>query len=152
MKSFAKTFLLLTTLTFAYNCYSQKQTSVTIKNSFVKTLLKDKWISDRILGLDPNTETYKLTKYNPKGKFVGNITQFVDSVNFKSEYTAWCGNDYFTHVSGKYHFLDTDKIVVLVETVTYTGDWTRPTEHREPKQLTFTISIDGDTLILTKQE
>ena len=151
MKSFAKTFLLLTSMTFVYSCYCQTQSTDTIKNSFKEILLKDKWVTDHILGLDPKTETYKLTKYNPKGKFAGNITQFLDSSTFHSEYAAWCGNDTFTDVSGKFKFIDNDKITITVETVSYSGEWTKPTEHRETKYLTFKISITGDTIMLTKQ-
>ena len=152
MKSLTRTFLLLTAITFAYNCFCQTQSTDTINNTFKEILLKDKWVTDHILGLDPKTEIYKLTKYNPKGKFAGNITQFVDSVNFHSEYAAWCGNDYFTDVSGKYKFIDKDKISITVETVSYSGEWSKPTEHREIKYLTFAISIVGETILLTKKE
>jgi hypothetical protein len=137
---------------FAYNCHCQTRSTDLIKDSFKENLLKDKWVTDHILGLDPKTEIYKLTKYNPKGKFAGNITQFIDSLNFRSEYVAWCGNDYFTNVSGKYKFLDKDKISIAAETVSYSGEWTKPTEHREIKYLTFVISIDGETILLTKEE
>ena len=152
MKPFVKTFLLLTAMIFGFNCYSQTQGTEAINNNFREILLKDKWVTDHILGLDPKTETYKLTKYNSKGKFAGNITQFLDSSTFHSGYTAWCGNDYFTDVTGKFKFLDNDKITITVETVSYSGEWTKPTEHRETKYLTFTISIVGGIIILTKQE
>lgn len=137
---------------FGFNCYSQTQGTEVINNNFREILLKDKWITDHILGLDPKTETYKLTKYNPKGKFAGNITQFLGSSTFHSEYTAWCGNDNFTDVSGKFKFLGNDNITITVETVSYSGEWTKPTEHRETKYLTFKISNTGDIIMLTKQE
>jgi len=152
MKSFGKTFLLMTAITLSYNCYCQTQSIDTLRNNYKKILLKDKWVTNHILGLDPKTETYKLTKYNPKDKFAGNITQFVDSINFDSKYTARCGNDYFTDVSGKYKFLDSNKITITVETVSYSGEWTKPTEYRETNYLTYIISIENDTVILTKHE
>ncbi len=152
MKSLPGKFLLLTAMVFGYNSYCQPHSTDTVKNSSKDILLKDKWVTDHILGLDPQTKTYKLTKYNPKGKFAGNITQFLDSVNYHSEYVAWCGNDYFTDVSGKYKFLEKDKISIVVEKVSYSGEWTKPTEYRETKYLTFVISIVCDTIFLTKQE
>ena len=93
-----------------------------------------------------------MTKFYSKGIFVGNITQFLDSLTFKSEYTAWCGTDFFTEVFGKFKFLENDKIAINVEKVSYSGVRKKPTEYRETKYLTFNISIVGDTLILTKQE
>ena len=152
MKLPGKTLLLLTAMAFTDNCYCQAQSINTLNNSCREILLKDKWVTDQILGLDPATETYKLTRYNPEGRFAGNTIQFLDSVNFHSEYAAWCGNDYFTDVSGKYKFLQPNKITITVERVTYSGEWTKPTEFREIKYLTYVISIEGDTIILTKQD
>jgi hypothetical protein len=152
MKSCTRTFLLLIAITCAYNCYSQAQPIDAMKNSFRELLLEDKWVTDHILGLDPKIKTYKLTKFNTKGKFAGNITQFSDRSTFHSAYTAWCGNDYFTDVSGKFNFLDNDKIAITVETVTCSGEWTKPAEHRETQYLTFKISITDDTIILTMKK
>ncbi|WP_268846970.1 hypothetical protein [Flavobacterium aestivum] len=148
MKSLVRTFILMAAMTFTYNCYCQTLPTDTVK----ETLLKNGWKTDHILGLDPNTETYKLTKYNPQEIFAGNLTQFLDNSTFHSQYTAWCGNDNFTNVFGKYKFLDKDKIAIAVDTVTYSGGWTKPTEHRKSNYSTFTISIVKDTLILTRQK
>lgn len=152
MKSLVRTSILLAAMTFTYNCYCQTQLTDTVKNSFNETLLKNGWITDHIIGLDPNTKTYKLTKYNPKEMFAGNLTQFLDNSTFHSQYTAWCGNDNFTDVFGKYRFIDKDRIVIVVETVSYSGEWIKPTEHRQTNYLTFTISIAKDALILTRQK
>jgi hypothetical protein len=92
-----------------------------------------------------------MAKYKPKGKFAGNITK-LDSLNFHSRYVAWCINDKFTNVSGKYKFLESNKITITVETVSYSGTWTKPIEFRETNYLTYRISIAGDAVILTKQE
>jgi hypothetical protein len=152
MKSLVRTFILLAAMTLTYNCYCQTRPTDTVQNSFNETLLKNGWITDNILGLDPNTKTYKLTKYNPKEAFAGNLTHFLDNSTFHSQYTAWCGNDNFTDVFGKYRFIDKDRIVIIVETVSYSGAWTKPTEHRQTNYLTFTISIAKDALILTRQK
>ena len=152
MKSFASIILLLTAMTFACSCYGQTNSTDTLQNSIGENLLKNAWVTDHIFGLDPKIETYKLTRYRTRGKFAGNITQFLDSLTFKSEYTAWCGTDYFTQVFGKFKFLDNDKITITVETVSYSGVWKKPTEHRKTDYLTFGISVEGDSIILTKQE
>lgn len=66
-------------------------------------------------------------------------------------YTAPCGNDYFTTVLGKYKFFDKDKLSIAVDSVTYHGEWNKPTERRKFIDLTYSISKINDTIILTKQ-
>lgn len=151
MNLIARTLFILVTITLAFNCYSQSQLTDTRKNDFKVLLLKDKWLTDNILGLDTNIKTYKLFKFDSMMPFVGNHTEFLDSSTFKSRYFAWCGNDFFTDVSGKFKFLDDNKIAITVETVYYSGEWAKPTEHRQTKYLAFKISINADTLQLTKQ-
>jgi hypothetical protein len=128
------------------------QITNTIKIDFKEILLEDKWVTNYIIGLDSITEIYELNKFNQKVKFAGNIIQFTDSVNYISQYTAWCGNDSFTQVYGQYKFLDNNKIAIGVIKVIYSGEWTRPTEHREVKYLIFEISMVGDTIIFTRQK
>ncbi|MFN6946658.1 MAG: hypothetical protein ACK4ND_17045 [Cytophagaceae bacterium] len=143
---------LLTVLMLSNNCFSQTPSQDTVKTDVKGIFLKDTWVTNHILGLDTAIQVYKLTRYTPKGKFAGNITQFSDSLNFQCNYTAWCGNDYFTNVSGKYKFIDKDKIAITVDTVSYRGMWDKPTELRETNYLTFTVSIHGDTIVLTRQK
>jgi hypothetical protein len=140
------TFLLFLPVIFCVKCYGQTQ----VKKDLKEVLVKNEWVTDNILGLDPKTKIYKLTKYHP-GKFAGNLTQFVDSITFHSAYTAPCGNDYFTDVSGQYKFPERNKITITVKEVSYSGEWTKPTEHRKINYLTFAISMVRDTIILTKQ-
>lgn len=149
MRTPATILLLLTILLPAPMSHSQIPSPM--DTSFSEMLVKDKWVSDAIVGLNPRTKTYKLTRYAPKGKFAGNITTFSEDSVFHSHYTSWCGNDYFTTVSGKYKFLDGNKIAIAVETVSYSGEWTKPTEQRKTNYVAFAISIVGDTLVLTRQ-
>ena len=78
----------MTTIAFTNNCYSQEHLKNEVEHSYSEILLKEKWATNYILGLDSNTSTYELTQYKPKGKFAGNITQFLDSSIFHSEYSA----------------------------------------------------------------
>ncbi|WP_165570717.1 hypothetical protein [Chryseobacterium luteum] len=54
-------------------------------------------------------------------------------MNFNSRYTAFCGNDNFTTVAGKYEFFDKDKVSISVDSVTYSEEWKKPTEIRKKK-------------------
>lgn len=118
-----------------------------IKNTLLNTI----WISDFIVGLDVNQEMYKLRDTAVRQrKWAGNIIYFNDSLNFTSGYEAWCGNDNFTTVKGTYQFVDTNKIALIVTSVSYSGDWIKPTEYREGTRLIFLISKTADKLILTK--
>ena len=62
---------------------------------------------------------------------------------FVSKYVSFCGNDYFTIVMRKYKFVDNNKLIISVNTVSYSGEWEKPTEHRKSK--------DKETILLTKQ-
>jgi glucosamine 6-phosphate synthetase-like amidotransferase/phosphosugar isomerase protein len=152
MKLLVKLSLLLPVMMFTYDCYCQTEPIAKVNRSFKEILKSDKWITDNILGLDAKIEKYELTKYHPITKFAGIITQFMESSSFHSEYISWCGTDYFTKASGKYKFLDKDKIAVAVETVSYSGEWEKPKEQRETKYLTYVVSISGDTIFLPKQD
>src|SRR5688572_15048195 len=98
--------------------YTYGQTNE-MQHSTLNFLTNTTWETDLILGLDPEVEIYKLKKYRTPGKFAGNIISFTDSINFVSEYTSWCGNDYFTKVAGQYRFVGKDKIEIVVSTVSY---------------------------------
>lgn len=113
-------------------------------------LTRTVWITDSILGLNPIKEKYKLTKYTTR-KFAGNLTEFDDKLRFTSKYVAPCGNDYFTTVTGSYEFIDNNKIEVIVSTVAYSGEWEKPTEHRTPLKLIYSISKSENELTFIKE-
>lgn len=133
---------------FSYNGKAQEMKNT--KNNCQAELESATWITDQILGLDPNVEQYHLTKYTER-KFAGNLTNFEDKMVFNSSYVAFCGNDDFTTVIGEYEFIDKDKLTISVDSVTYSGEWTKPTEYRKPKKVVFLISKIEETIILTKQ-
>lgn len=119
-------------------------------SSFYKTeLSKGAWKTTQIIGLDTAEPQYILTRITERG-FAGNLISFKDSTCFRSEKVSSCGNDYFTVLDGKYRILDNNKLGILVDSVSYWGEWEKPTEHRKPKLLFFVISKTGNSLILTK--
>lgn len=122
-----------------------------VKANYKEILKQNKWMVNEIVGLDTGTQTYKLIKYEVRTKFAGNQFQLLDSIHFQSDYSSWCGNDYFTDVLGKYTFIDVDKIALTAETITYSGEWDKPEEHRSVNYIHYRISNIGDTLLLTKQ-
>lgn len=144
-------FLAFFVLTFyGVNSFGQASSIAKEEICYEDLLYPNVWCTNAILGLNPTTETYELTKFVP-GLFAGNLTRFLDNGQFRSEFTAWCRNDNFTIVDGKYEFLSIDKLNILVESVTYTGDW-NGSVGREPLYLTYTLSSVGDTIILTRQK
>lgn len=147
-----KTLIFAVLISFAINANAQVQFEDSAYKSFKDVMLSKHWETDRILGLDTAIRTYTFSSYEEAEEeiTVGNITQFVDSVNYHSEYVAWCGNDNFREVFGKYEFIDSNKIRIKVERVVYTGLELKPTEYRKPKYQSFLISIDGDMIVFTK--
>jgi hypothetical protein len=130
-------------------CYGQTKK---VQNPYQKIFQKGQWETDRILGLDPKQKTYTLTKFVQR-KFAGNLTNFLNTSNFTSRYTSFCGNDYFTTVSGTYHFFDSDKVKISAATVTYSGEWkNKPTEKRKTNYIIFKIEKKGNSYIFTKLE
>lgn len=122
------------------------------KNVYKSQLENEVWITDKILGLDPSLLKYNLKKSINQGGFTGNLTSFTNKINYKSKNEALCGNDNFTIVNGKYEFFDKNKIKISVDSITYHGEWEKPTEYRAPNNLIYLISKIGDKIILTKQE
>jgi len=78
------------------------------------------------------------------------LTTFSNKTDYTSEYVAPCGNDYFTTVVGKYKFPGENIISISVNSVTYHGEWKKPTEKIKSEELIFSISKFEDTIIFTK--
>jgi len=140
--------LIIAILFFSFNVKAQETKN--IENIYKAELENGTWITDKILGLNPSIEQYNLTKFIRR-KFAGNLTRFEDKMVFNSEYVAPCGNDYFTTVIGKYEFYDKEKISISVDSVIYSGEWKKPTEHRKSKKIIFLISKVEETIVFTKQ-
>ncbi|MBN8707456.1 MAG: hypothetical protein J0L62_16410 [Bacteroidetes bacterium] len=145
-------FILLFAMILATSCFRQIHSDSRLTHPYKEHLQNHIWVADQLLGLDSNTKTYQLSYGDSLPLLNGNITQFTDSLSFRSDYMMWCGNGDFTGVSGHYNFPDSNIISITVETVTYFGGWKKPTEHREPKILLYSISINRDGVLLTKRE
>jgi len=139
--------LIFMVLLFSIELRGQEMKS--IANIYKTELEKETWITDNILGLSTNVKKYRLTKFIQR-KFAGNLTTFSNKAGYTSEYVAPCGNDNFTTVIGTYKFLDKNKIAISVDSVTFHGEWKRPTEYRKSEELLFSISKFEDTMIFTK--
>ncbi|WP_299435612.1 hypothetical protein [uncultured Aquimarina sp.] len=145
-----KIVLNLNILTIIILFFSSHGKAQEMTNIYKTELESETWITDKILGLDPNIKQYNLTKFIER-KFAGNLTSFGDKMVFNSSYVAPCANDNFTTAIGKYEFFDKEKIIISVDTVTYSGEWKKPTELRKPKKIIFLISKVDETIIFTKQ-
>ncbi|MEW7280390.1 hypothetical protein ABW636_17500 [Aquimarina sp. 2201CG1-2-11] len=139
-------------LTFAIFFFSLSIIGQEMKNTanvYKTELEKGTWITDKILGLDTNVKKYTLAKFTQR-KFAGNLTTFSNKASYTSEYVSHCGNDNFTTVVGKYKFLDQNRIAISVDTVSYHGEWEKPTEYRKPEEFIFTISKSEDAIVFTR--
>jgi hypothetical protein len=140
-------------ISFCIYCKGQSLAIDTTIINYKDSLQSNKWWTDEIVGLDPTKESYELKKQDIKFRRKGgNYLFFTDSVKFISGYSAMCGNDYFTSIDGNYQFIDKNKIMINVHTVSFSGEWKKPTEHREPNNLTFIILSVKGNMILSKQK
>jgi Uri superfamily endonuclease len=86
------------------------------------TLQDTKWKIDYLLCLDETRERYELTAKNDTLEFdYGNFVLFSKNKTFESYYTAWCGNDCFRTVYGKYNIIFDTKLSITVDSVYYSG-------------------------------
>jgi len=152
MKPIVKTFLLFTVLTISLHCFNHKQSLDRKVPNYGELLLNNRWNSELILGLDPTTEIFKLTIDLRQVILGGLITDFYENGEFKSEISSWCGSGNDIKVKGNYKLRGKNKLIVLVKTVEYEGLSERPTEYRQPQNLTYAISLFGGNIILKKQK
>lgn len=145
--------ILMLLLLFSFRALSQEQVKEST-SALEEALMKKEWKIDKILGLDEDVETYTLTPHTwtKHVKFAGNLVQFMAKGVFASQYTSWCGNDYFfTGLSGDYQFLGNDRIAINVKKVNYYGYLDKPEENREMNWMVFSVKQAGDTIIFVKQ-
>ncbi len=108
------------------------------------------WVIDSIFGLNMNIIKYALTKFKDKIKWAGNYIHFMDSSHFKSGYPSWCRNDCFTTVNGQYKFKGENVIEIIIDSIFYDRECTKPTEYLKKNELRFVLLQNTDTLIIKK--
>ena len=120
----------------------------------VNNILKGKTFRTDGIGFEKlERRTYNLSELdkNQDGKhFVyGYFTQFNDST-FQSYYRAPCGNDCFTDVQGKYHYVNDSTINVFVDTISKHGDCLMPENYYKGDFGNYTLSIEKNKIKLSK--
>lgn len=103
------------------------------------------------MGNENNQSEIRLWKDNRKNfvKSAGVSTSFLGET-FGSGNFAPCGNDHFTHVNGKFVLYDKDKVMISVDSVTYSGEDQKATNYKNGKETDYMISRKADTIVLKK--
>ncbi|WP_316797273.1 hypothetical protein [Pedobacter agri] len=125
--------------------------SAPVRNShFKNTLVNKKFVTEKLIGLtndksDYNLKDYGLIDTTMAAEWSGNTIKFVDSLHFVSAYQAWCGNDCFTSVFGRYEFVDSLKVRFYTDSITRSGECEAPTVYgnKPPLDLNLVKSADG---------
>lgn len=141
-------YLILAVLFISCN---KKQRNTSISNLYHQDIINHRFLSDAVLGNGNDILKIKLWKDNRKYyvKSAGVSTSFMTKT-FGSGNFAPCGNDYFIDTNGKFMLYDKDKIMISVDSLTYSGEDKRPTKHKYGEEIDYSISKKGDTIILTK--
>lgn len=102
---------------------------VPAKRYFPNTLANKRFVTDRLFALVRDTSDYSLNPSDSTGAvFTGNVLKFTDTVHFVSTYHAWCGNDCFAKVYGRYYFTDSLKVSFYTDSITRSGECNTVTE------------------------
>nr|WP_162988827.1 hypothetical protein [Pedobacter schmidteae] len=118
---------------------------------FPNLLAHKKYQTENLIGLSPRQADYTLVRYKENmGRWVGNTINFVDNEHFVSAYEAWCGNDCFTTVYGRYYFEDNLTVYFYTDSITYHGDCEAPVKHikSQPPQIQYIVAASADSLQL----
>lgn len=114
-------------------------------------LLGTLWKSNGVPFEDSERDSYTFTRQADDNQFNwGNFIRFDKENQFSSYYSAPCGNDCFTSVTGRYHYLNDTTISITVNSISYSGFCQK--ESKDGFQFTakYEMSIDGDTVYLQK--
>lgn len=120
-------------IAFAFGCdypaRTQNNAVPDVQKHFPNTLINKKFKTEKLIGLTTEKFDYWLTNAEEAGRWVGNTIKFIDTVHFVSAYEAWCGNDCFTSVYGRYYFVDSLKVRFYTDSITRWGECEAPTEY-----------------------
>ena len=130
----------------------------TEKNTIENILTNTEWKIDYLFCYDETIERYSMSVKSDTLEFNwGNFVLFSNNGTFKSYYTAWCGNDCFRTVYGKYKIISETTLSAKVDSATFQGWCTNSysdstwTEYRNSNPISFSISKDANDITLTLQ-
>jgi len=138
----------------SFGCQNKAQKNVNstpVSNTnFTNTLVNKKFVTEKLIGLTHDESDYVLSDYRRvdttmAAEWAGNTIKFIDSIHFVSAYQAWCGNDCFTSVFGRYQFIDSLKVRFITDSITRSGECEAPTVYggKSPLDLYLVKSPDG---------
>jgi len=144
----ASSFIFVVALIIGCQSQPEKQNipAPVVKKHFPNTLANKKFLTEGLIGLTTDKSDYLLNDSAVTVGWVGDIVNFVDSVHFESAYVAWCGNDCFTRVYGRYYFVDSLKVSFYTDSITLSGECEAPTEYtktRPPLNLYLAETPEG---------
>jgi hypothetical protein len=124
-------FALVISLAFACDSPLGKQNNTVpdVQKHIPNTLINKRFKTERLFGLTTEKFDHWLSNAEEVGRWVGNTIKFTDTVHFVSAYEAWCGNDCFTSVYGRYYFVDSLKVRFYTDSITRWGECEGPTEY-----------------------
>jgi len=143
-------YLILLTLTLSCN---SRHTEVHAYTAAENTLSKKRFETEELFGISNQSDDYVLAPHvDSVGMWVGNIIDFVDKEHFVSSYVAWCGNDCFTSVFGRYYFEDSSKVVFFTDSIIFSGECSdRPKQTKTGPPVVFYLGDSSShTLKLTR--
>jgi hypothetical protein len=150
MKPILILYLILLTLTLSCN---SRHTEVHAYTATENSLSRKRFETKELFGFSNEPEDYVLMPHADSVRmWVGNIIDFVDKEHFVSSYVAWCGNDCFTSVFGRYYFEDSSKVVFFTDSVTFSGECSdRPKQTKTLPPVVFYLgNSSSDTLKLSR--
>lgn len=150
--SMKATILYLILLTLILSCNS-RHTEVHANIVVENKLATKKFETEELFGISNEPDGYVLMPHaDSVGMWVGNIIDFVDKEHFVSSYVAWCGNDCFTSVFGRYYFEDSARVVFYTDSITFSGGCSdRPKQTKTlPPVIFYLGNSSSDTLKLSR--
>jgi hypothetical protein len=129
----------------------KKERNTSIKNLYKQKLESRDWQTTCIIGNETDEKVVKFLNDSMRRRMAGFLASFENN-KFTSRYVAPCGNDYFTQVYGKYEFYERDKIMIAIDSITYSGEWKKPVLYKYGEEIHYLISKDTNNIIFTKIE
>lgn len=128
-------FILVVSLIIGCQSQPEKQNKIaqTVKKHFPNTLVNKTFKTERLIGLSTEKSDNLLDDSTVSMGWVGNTINFVDTVHFVSAYRAWCGNDCFTTVYGRYYFADSLKVRFYTDSIARSGSCEAPTVYTKSR-------------------